>query len=277
MAADILLYQADVVPVGKDQLQHLEITRDIAQRFNAIYGDVFTIPEPYIGKAGAKIMSLQNPDKKMSKSDENPNGSIYLTEGMYDIAMKFLTDCWLNNGCNMNLITLFDQSSPEGIMMRNVMERLLPGFDMTGIDKFRDNLMMKAVEKGYDIEEGWNVDLLNRSMFSLLKEECERTKKRMEEDSFYRWQEEHRNFMYTLSDAATILSYYAVANKGLGSKKPSGGTKREKGGKQNIGKTKGNDKGSTRGDSKGDSKGNDQRYRNQEEPSFRNVHFKRMI
>ncbi len=205
----------------------------------------------------------------------DPNGSIYLTEGMYDIAMKFLTDCWLNNGCNMNLITLFDQSSPEGIMMRNVMERLLPGFDMTGIDKFRDNLMMKAVEKGYDIEEGWNVDLLNRSMFSLLKEECERTKKRMEEDSFYRWQEEHRNFMYTLSDAATILSYYAVANKGLGSKKPSGGTKREKGGKQNIGKTKGNDKGSTRGDSKGDSKGNDQRYRNQEEPSFRNVHFKK--
>lgn len=152
----------------------------------------------------------------------DPNGSIYLTEGMYDIAMKFLTDCWLNNGCNMNLITLFDQSSPEGIMMRNVMERLLPGFDMTGIDKFRDNLMMKAVEKGYDIEEGWNVDLLNRSMFSLLKEECERTKKRMEEDSFYRWQEEHRNFMYTLSDAATILSYYAVANKGFGAKEPSG-------------------------------------------------------
>lgn len=148
----------------------------------------------------------------------DPNGSIYLTEGMYDIAMKFLTDCWLNNGCNMSLISLFDQSSPEGIMMRNVMERLLPGFDMSGIDKFRDDLMMKAVEKGYDIEEGWNVDLLNRSMFSLLKEECERTKKRMEEDSFYRWQEEHRNFMYTLSDAATILAYYAVANKGVGSK-----------------------------------------------------------
>ena len=80
MAADILLYQADVVPVGQDQLQHLEITRDIAQRFNGIYGDVFTIPEPYIGKVGAKIMSLQNPEKKMSKSDENPNGSIYLMD-----------------------------------------------------------------------------------------------------------------------------------------------------------------------------------------------------
>lgn len=80
MAADILLYQADVVPVGKDQLQHLEITRDIAQRFNAIYGDVFTIPEPYLGKTGAHIKSLQDPSKKMSKSDENLNGSIFLMD-----------------------------------------------------------------------------------------------------------------------------------------------------------------------------------------------------
>lgn len=89
MAADILLYQADVVPVGKDQLQHLEITRDIAQRFNAIYGDVFTIPEPYMGKAGAKIMSLQDPAKKMSKSDENPNASIYLMDYKDTILRKF--------------------------------------------------------------------------------------------------------------------------------------------------------------------------------------------
>lgn len=89
MAADILLYQSDVVPVGKDQLQHLEITRDIAQRFNGIYGDVFTIPEPYIGKSGAKIMSLQDPSKKMSKSDENPNASIYLMDDPDTIIRKF--------------------------------------------------------------------------------------------------------------------------------------------------------------------------------------------
>ena len=89
MAADILLYQADVVPVGKDQLQHLEITRDIAERFNGVYGDVFTVPEPYIGKAGAKIMSLQDPLKKMSKSDENPNGSIYLIDDPDTIIRKF--------------------------------------------------------------------------------------------------------------------------------------------------------------------------------------------
>ena len=89
MAADILLYQADIVPVGKDQLQHIEITRDIAERFNNLYGDVFTIPEPYIGKVGARIMSLQNPEKKMSKSDENPNASIYLMDDRDTIMRKF--------------------------------------------------------------------------------------------------------------------------------------------------------------------------------------------
>lgn len=88
MAADILLYQADVVPVGKDQLQHLELTRDVAQRFNNIFGDVFTIPEPYVGKVGAKIMSLQDPAKKMSKSDENPNASIYLMDDPDTIIRK---------------------------------------------------------------------------------------------------------------------------------------------------------------------------------------------
>lgn len=89
MAADILLFQADVVPVGVDQKQHLELTRDIANRFNSIYGDVFTVPEPYIGKVGAKIMSLQNPTKKMSKSDENPNASIYLLDDSDTIIRKF--------------------------------------------------------------------------------------------------------------------------------------------------------------------------------------------
>ena len=88
MAADILLFQADVVPVGIDQMQHLELTRDLAQRFNGIYGDVFTVPEAYIGKVGAKIMSLQDPTKKMSKSDENPNASIYLMDDPDTIIRK---------------------------------------------------------------------------------------------------------------------------------------------------------------------------------------------
>ncbi|MBP1755015.1 MAG: trpS [Firmicutes bacterium] len=89
MAADILLFQSDIVPVGVDQKQHIEITRDIAERFNSIYGDVFTIPEPYLGKQGAKIMSLQEPEKKMSKSDENMNASIYLMDDSDTIIRKF--------------------------------------------------------------------------------------------------------------------------------------------------------------------------------------------
>lgn len=80
MAADILLYQADLVPVGADQKQHLEITRVLAERFNRIYGDVFTIPDAYIPKIGAKIMSLQDPMKKMSKSDSNPNGYVSIVD-----------------------------------------------------------------------------------------------------------------------------------------------------------------------------------------------------
>ena len=89
MAADILLFQADIVPVGIDQVQHVELTRDIAQRFNGIYGDVFKIPEVYLGKSGAKIKSLQDPTKKMSKSDENPNASIYLLDDPDTVMRKF--------------------------------------------------------------------------------------------------------------------------------------------------------------------------------------------
>lgn len=107
MASDILLYQTDVVPVGVDQMQHLEITRDIATRFNGIYGDVFTVPEIYMGKVGRKIMSLQDPSKKMSKSDENVNGSIYLTDSPDTIIRKFkraVTD----SGCEI----LYSEDKP---------------------------------------------------------------------------------------------------------------------------------------------------------------------
>ena len=89
MAADILLYQADLVPVGGDQKQHVEICRDIANRFNGVYGEVFQIPEPYIPKVGARIMSLTTPDSKMSKSDKDPNGCVYVLEKPEDILRKF--------------------------------------------------------------------------------------------------------------------------------------------------------------------------------------------
>ena len=87
MAADILLYQADFVPVGEDQRQHCELTRDIAVRFNNIYGETFKVPEAYVPKAGARVMGLANPSAKMSKSD--PNGCVFLMEKPEDIARKF--------------------------------------------------------------------------------------------------------------------------------------------------------------------------------------------
>ena len=89
MAADILLYQTDVVPVGIDQKQHVELCRDIAERFNQLYPGTFTVPEPIISKSGMKIMSLAEPQKKMSKSDENPNAVVYILDDKDTIIRKF--------------------------------------------------------------------------------------------------------------------------------------------------------------------------------------------
>lgn len=89
MAADILLYQTDLVPVGSDQQQHLELTRDLATRFNRDFGEVFRIPNPFIPKAGARIMSLADPTRKMSKSDENLAGTIFLLDDAATVERKF--------------------------------------------------------------------------------------------------------------------------------------------------------------------------------------------
>ncbi len=89
MASDILLYQTDLVPVGEDQKQHLELTRDAAIRFNRDYGETFRVPEPFIPKVGARIMALDDPLKKMSKSDENPQGSIFMLDDQDAITRKF--------------------------------------------------------------------------------------------------------------------------------------------------------------------------------------------
>lgn len=122
MAADILLYQADIVPVGADQKQHLEITRDIAERFNGIYGNVFTVPNAYIPKAGARVMSLADPTRKMSKSDPNPKGTVYLTDEPNVILKKFksaVTDSEMSvryaegkDGIN-NLMTIYSAVTGE--------------------------------------------------------------------------------------------------------------------------------------------------------------------
>ena len=140
MASDILLYQADVVPVGKDQMQHLELTRDVAQRFNAIYGDVFTVPEAYLGKAGAKIMSLQDPTKKMSKSDENTNASVYLTDDPDTVMRKFKRAVTDSEGVILyreeqpgiaNLIDIYDACTG------NMPEETVREFDGKGYGDFK--------------------------------------------------------------------------------------------------------------------------------------------
>lgn len=116
MAADILLYQTDLVPVGEDQKQHLELTRDLAIRFNRDYGETFRVPEPYIPKVGARIMSLSDPTKKMSKSDDDPNGCVMLLDDADSIRRKFkraVTDSGTEIGFNetrpaiTNLLTIY--------------------------------------------------------------------------------------------------------------------------------------------------------------------------
>jgi len=107
MAADILLYQTDLVPVGQDQKQHLELTRDLAERFNRDFGETFKIPEPYIPPVGAKIGSLQEPEKKMSKSDENLNGSIFLLDDA-DTVTKKIKRAVTDSGTDIR----FDETRP---------------------------------------------------------------------------------------------------------------------------------------------------------------------
>jgi tryptophanyl-tRNA synthetase len=124
MAADILLYGSDLVPVGADQKQHLELSRDIAIRFNGVYGDTFTVPDAYITKVGARVMSLQDPTSKMSKSDSNVNGYITLLDDKDTIIRKFkraITDSEAvikyadgKDGIN-NLLTIYSALSGKSI------------------------------------------------------------------------------------------------------------------------------------------------------------------
>ena len=107
MASDILLYQADLVPVGADQKQHLELARDLAIRFNSTYSDTFVVPEPYIPKAGARIMSLQDPEKKMSKSDENLNNLIAILDSP-DVVKKKIKRAVTDSGTEVKM----DDSRP---------------------------------------------------------------------------------------------------------------------------------------------------------------------
>lgn len=149
MAADILLYQTDLVPVGQDQKQHLELTRDLAERFNRDYGETFKVPEPYIPKAGASIKSLQEPERKMSKSDENAAGSIFLLDDA-DTVTKKIKRAVTDSGTTIE----FDESRPA---INNLLTiyRLLTGktddecvahFDGKGYGAFKTELAEATVE-----------------------------------------------------------------------------------------------------------------------------------
>ena len=140
MAADILLYQANVVPVGVDQKQHLEITRDIAERFNNLYGEVFTIPEAYISESGAKIMSLAYPTKKMSKTDENKNATNLLLDDRDTIIRKFkraVTDSGSEVRFSEDKPGVSNLMSIYGCVTGKTMEEIEREFDGKGYGDFK--------------------------------------------------------------------------------------------------------------------------------------------
>ncbi|MEQ1606088.1 MAG: tryptophan--tRNA ligase [Pyrinomonadaceae bacterium] len=149
MAADILLYQTDLVPIGQDQKQHLELSRDLAERFNRDFGETFVVPEPFIPPVGAKIQSLQDPSKKMSKSDENPNGSIFLLDDADTITKKFkkaVTD----SGTEIN----FDPTRPAitnlltiyHLLTGKTVDESVSHFEGKGYGQFKGELAEVTIE-----------------------------------------------------------------------------------------------------------------------------------
>lgn len=158
MAADILLYQADIVPVGNDQKQHLEITRDIAERFNGVYGNVFKVPEPYFPKSGARVMSLADPTSKMSKSDPNPRGTVYITDEPNVIMKKFksaVTDSEMSvryadgkDGIN-NLMTIYSAVTGDSF------EKIEADFAGKGYGDFKKAVGEAVIEELRPVQENF--------------------------------------------------------------------------------------------------------------------------
>lgn len=149
MAADILLYQTDLVPVGQDQKQHLELCRDLAERFNRDFGETFKVPEPYIPPLGASIKSLQDPAKKMSKSDENLNGSIFLLDDA-DTITKKIKRAVTDSGTEIT----FDETRPAiknlltiyQLLTGKSAEECVSHFEGKGYGQFKGEIAEAAVE-----------------------------------------------------------------------------------------------------------------------------------
>lgn len=156
MAADILLYKADLVPVGKDQKQHLELTRDLASRFNNAYSETFKIPEPYIPKVGAKIMSLQDPTQKMSKSDSNENSYILLLDPIDRIVKKIkraVTDSASEVCCGDGKEGIENLMSIYSSMTGKTMDEITAEFDGKGYGDFKNAVAEAVVEVLKPIQE----------------------------------------------------------------------------------------------------------------------------
>ena len=149
MAADILLYQTDLVPVGQDQKQHLELTRDLAERFNRDYGETFKVPDPYIPKVGAKIMSLANPEKKMAKSDEDLNGAIFLNDTPDIILKKFkraVTDSETGIVFDENRAGLFNLLTIYQVVTGKSKDEIEAHFEGKGYGQLKPQLAEAVIE-----------------------------------------------------------------------------------------------------------------------------------
>lgn len=181
MVADILLYQTDLVPIGADQKQHLELTRDLAIRFNNIFGDVFKIPEPYIGEKAARVMSLAEPDKKMSKSDANLNAFISMNDDKDTVIRKFkraVTDSDNKIVCSpdkpgiSNLLTIYAAFTDKSI------EEAEREFDGKGYGEFKIKVGEAVAETIEPIRQEKNRLLENKDYLDdVLKNGAERAER----------------------------------------------------------------------------------------------------
>ena len=181
MAADILIYNADLVPVGDDQRQHLEITRDIAERFNKIYGDTFVIPEPYIQKQGARIMGLQDPTSKMSKSTSNSNDAIFLTDTPDEIIKKLkkaVTDSENvvrydveNKPGISNLMTIYS------LMKETSLDEVEKEFEGKGYGDFKMAVAQAIIDKLEQIHKKYNELMSNPEKLKAIYEKGDKKAK----------------------------------------------------------------------------------------------------
>ncbi len=165
MAADILLYQADLVPVGKDQKQHLELTRDLANRFNNAYSETFKVPEPYIPKVGAKIMSLQDPLQKMSKSDPNENSYILMLDPVDKIVKKIkraVTDSDAEVRCGEGKEGVENLMSIYSSMTGKTMDEITVEFQGKGYGDFKNAVAESVVEVLRPIQEKYEDLMKNK-------------------------------------------------------------------------------------------------------------------